>query len=172
MNINMTPIKNDNVDTLRDISIETFRDTFGDYNSEKDMQNYFDTAYNVDELKKEINEQNSNFKFVFCDHKLAGYLKLNIGDAQSELKVKNALEVERIYIKKEFKRNGLGTFLINYAMEQAKKNGLSTVWLGVWEKNEAAIHFYKRMGFREFDDHIFQLGNDQQRDLLFKKTVR
>jgi ribosomal protein S18 acetylase RimI-like enzyme len=46
------------------------------------------------------------------------------------------------------------------------------LWLGVWEKNEPAIRFYEKNGFKKFSKHIFKLGNDEQTDLLLKKTLK
>jgi ribosomal protein S18 acetylase RimI-like enzyme len=45
------------------------------------------------------------------------------------------------------------------------------MWLGVWEENPRAIRFYQKLGFVEFGEHIFQLGDDAQRDVLMKKKL-
>jgi ribosomal protein S18 acetylase RimI-like enzyme len=45
------------------------------------------------------------------------------------------------------------------------------VWLGVWEKNEAAIAFYKKMGFEEAGRHSFRMGDELQTDLVMKKVI-
>jgi ribosomal protein S18 acetylase RimI-like enzyme len=42
------------------------------------------------------------------------------------------------------------------------------MWLGVWKHNDKAIHFYKKKGLKAFDQHIFQLGNDAQTDILMR----
>jgi ribosomal protein S18 acetylase RimI-like enzyme len=46
------------------------------------------------------------------------------------------------------------------------------VWLGVWEKNLRAISFYEKNGFIAFDQHIFQLGDDRQTDIMMKKLIQ
>ena len=46
------------------------------------------------------------------------------------------------------------------------------IWLGVWEKNTKAIRFYKKNGFIEFDKHIFNLGNDEQTDIMMKFRLK
>ncbi|MEG0629162.1 MAG: hypothetical protein RR492_08970 [Enterococcus sp.] len=48
---------------------------------------------------------------------MAGYLKLTIGDAQTEAVDPKGLEVERIYIRNAFKHQGLGRQLSDYAFE-------------------------------------------------------
>jgi ribosomal protein S18 acetylase RimI-like enzyme len=102
------------------------------------------------------------------DQKEIGYLKVNEGAAQTELKNLQALEIERIYVKKEFQDKKVGQLLFEKALELAKLQGAPYIWLGVWEKNLKAIRFYKRNGFVEFDKHIFKVGTDEQTDLLMK----
>jgi ribosomal protein S18 acetylase RimI-like enzyme len=53
----------------------------------------------------------------------------------------------------------------------AKQNKVAYIWLGVWEKNERAINFYKKNGFVTFDTHIFKLGNEAQTDYMMKLEV-
>ncbi|MEY3918157.1 MAG: Protease synthase and sporulation negative regulatory protein 1, partial [Bacteroidota bacterium] len=45
------------------------------------------------------------------------------------------------------------------------------IWLGVWEHNPRAIRFYEKQGFVKFDQHIFQLGDDEQTDILMKLSL-
>ncbi|NUO82171.1 hypothetical protein HUU05_19035 [candidate division KSB1 bacterium] len=45
------------------------------------------------------------------------------------------------------------------------------MWLGVWERNAAAIAFYRKAGFVEVGTQTFQLGEDRQRDFLMARRV-
>ena len=87
----------DNIRELQQISRQTFLETFGSQNSAEDMREFLDTAYAEEKLKDEVENANSSFYFLTVDNKVAGYLKVNEGDAQTEQVVPNALEVERIY---------------------------------------------------------------------------
>jgi ribosomal protein S18 acetylase RimI-like enzyme len=98
-------------------------------------------------------------------------LKLNFGEAQTELKNNTSLEIERIYVLKEFHGQNMGQLLYYKALEIATKYRIKEIWLGVWEKNKRAISFYKKNGFIEFDTHIFKLGNDEQIDIMMKLTL-
>lgn len=118
-----------------------------------------------------MREQESAFFFAVIDDDVAGYLKLNVGAAQTEQVGEDALEVERIYALRRFKRQGLGTLMMERAMNEAANRGLNTVWLGVWEHNVAAQRFYERLGFSVFGSHVFTLGDDEQTDLLMKRAV-
>lgn len=159
------------VDCLREISITTFTDTFGDQNSPEDLANYLKQAYSVEQLTAELVAPLSVFYFAYLEGELAGYLKLNQGAAQTEDVGENALEVERIYILPTFERHGLGSRLIAQAEQVAHQLNKSEVWLGVWEKNFAAQHFYEHLGFHKIGEHTFMMGTDPQTDLMMMKTI-
>lgn len=159
------------VKLLQKISIETFSDIFKDANNETDLKEYLKNAYNIEQLKSEVSNSDSAFYFVYYKNELAGYLKLNVANAQSEKHDINALEVERIYIKSDFKRLGIGKYLLNYAIEYARELNKTSVWLGVWEENINALNFYKKMNFVCFSEHVFELGGEKQRDILMNLTI-
>jgi hypothetical protein len=124
----------------------------------------------IGKLTEELTDQNSEFYFAELDGKIIGYLKVNVGQSQTEIKDKNALEIERIYVLKEFHGKRVGQILYDKAIQLAKEKSVEYVWLGVWEQNPRAIRFYEKNGFEAFDKHIFKLGNDEQTDMFFAST--
>ncbi|MEH7749282.1 GNAT family N-acetyltransferase, partial [Neobacillus drentensis] len=105
------------------------------------------------------------------NNEVAGYLKNNTNDAQTEEMGEESLEIERIYIKNQFQKHGLGKYLFNKAMEIAMERHKKKIWLGVWEKNENAIAFYKKMGFVQAGAHSFYMGDEEQIDFIMTKTL-
>ena len=159
------------VDELRAVSIETYTDTFGEFNSDENMRIYLEDAYNREKLTAELAETNSQFFFLKENNETVGYLKLNLGDAQTEYIGDNLLEVERIYVRTAFLRNGYGTKLIQTAEEIARELGVKGMWLGVWEHNQRALNFYRKMGFRHISQHSFFMADDEQIDLIYYKDL-
>lgn len=104
--------------------------------------------------------------------KVLGFLKINFGNAQTEQKCENSLEIQRIYVLKTAKGRGIGSSFMSLAQEIAREKNLSCIWLGVWEHNEKAKEFYAKKGFYKFGEHIFTLGSDQQIDFLMKKDLK
>lgn len=151
---------------LQKISMQTFLETFAEVNSAKDMKQYLDEAMTVEQLELELNNAESKFYFAIQNQSVIGYLKINIGNAQTEHFNHNAFEIERIYVLKNYLGKQVGKLLFDTAIDLAKKLQKKTVWLGVWEKNERALNFYQKNGFIKFDSHEFKLGNDIQTDIL------
>jgi ribosomal protein S18 acetylase RimI-like enzyme len=162
----------DDAQTLQNISMETFIDTFKDQNSPENMKAYVEKAFNLKQLETELSNQTSEFYFIYADGDIAGYLKVNAGDAQSEAMGDDSLEVERIYVRKKFHKQGLGTFLMNKAIEIATEQNKEKIWLGVWEKNKNAIDFYSKMGFVHTGAHSFYMGDEEQTDLIMTRTLK
>ncbi|WP_028862670.1 GNAT family N-acetyltransferase [Psychromonas aquimarina] len=162
---------NGQLDLLRDISIETYRDTFSDSNSEELMLKYFAETLTKEKLLFEFNNPDSFFYFIYFQGQIAGFLKVNETEAQTDIYDDKSLEIERFYIRKQFLRKGLGRELMDFACDLAKQADKEYVWLGVWEGNFPALHFYKSMGFRQIGSHPFDMGGDIQTDLVFKKEL-
>jgi diamine N-acetyltransferase len=156
------------IEQLQIIGRQTFFETFADGNTEENMQKYLEEGFTVDKLTSELTNPNSEFYFALFDNKVIGYLKINFGQAQTELKDQKALEIERIYVLKEFHGKKVGQILYDTAFNIAKQTSADYLWLGVWEENPRAINFYKKNGFVEFDKHIFKLGTDEQTDIMMK----
>ncbi|MBT2757661.1 GNAT family N-acetyltransferase [Mesobacillus foraminis] len=157
--------------TLQEISYETFNDTFKDQNSPENMDSYLKKAFNIKQLEKELSNRSTQFLFVYFNNEVAGYLKVNTNDAQSEEMGIESLEIERIYIKSKFQKLGLGKYLLNKAIEIAMEQNKKKIWLGVWERNENAIAFYKKMGFVQTGAHSFYMGDEAQTDFIMTKTL-
>lgn len=153
---------------LQKIGSQTFYETFSAGNSEENMSKYLEESFSPEKLINEFNQEGSEFYFAVLDQRIIGYLKLNSGESQTELQDKKALEIERIYVLKEFHGKIVGQMLFEKAMEIALQIKVDYVWLGVWEENKRAIRFYKKNGFTEFDKHIFRLGDDEQTDIMMK----
>ncbi|SEN86107.1 MULTISPECIES: GNAT family N-acetyltransferase [unclassified Paenibacillus] len=171
MTVEIRACRREDLQKLQEIGIETFNDTFKDQNSPDNMRAYLEKAFNAKQLEDELSNSCSDFFFVYYNDELAGYLKVNRDGAQSEKMSDASLEIERIYIRKPFQKNGLGKYLLNKAMETALEHNKKQVWLGVWEKNDNAIAFYRKMGFVQTGSHSFYMGDEEQFDFIMIKTL-
>lgn len=157
--------------TLRDISYKTYNDTFMHMNTPSNMKAYLEQAFDIDKLRIELLNINSTFYFLYTDDGLSGYLKLNESKTQTDIYDMQSLEIERIYVTKEFQGKGMGSILMNKAIEVANILEKSYVWLGVWEKNSKANLFYKKNGFYVISSHSFFMGEDEQTDFIMRKDL-
>ncbi len=169
---NMKKVVLTDIDQLQKIGRQTFSETFSAVNTDENMGKYLEENFSKEKLTAELNDKNAEFYFAMLDHVVIGYLKLNFGQSQTELKDNRALEIERIYVLDEFHGKKVGQILYEKAIQIAKQMDIDYVWLGVWEENPKAIYFYKKNGFVEFSRHIFKLGNDEQIDIMMKLQLK
>ncbi len=154
---------------LLQIGRQTFYDGFGPpVNTEENIQSYLNEKFTKEHITKELKHPNSIFYFAKLNNEIIGYLKLNSGDAQTESVEGNAIEIERIYVTKEYQGKKTGQILLDKSLQVAKNKNAEYIWLGVWDKNVRAIKFYERNGFKIFDKHGFMLGTEAQVDLMMK----
>jgi len=156
---------------LQKIGRQTFYETFSAGNTEENMHKYLAEEFTAEKLTAELNDKNAEFYFATVHDEVIGYLKLNFGQSQTELKDDHALDIERIYVLKAFHGKKVGQLLYDKAMQIARQKNVTYVWLGVWEENQRAINFYTKNGFTAFDKHIFRLGNDEQTDIMMKRYL-
>lgn len=160
------------LETIQNIGIQTFSETFSESNPEEAMKNYLEKSFSTEKVKSELNHADSHFYIAWEEDIAVGYLKLNSGSAQTELQDDTAMEIERIYVKKSHHGQKVGQLLYDQALETAKSFNKQYLWLGVWEKNPRAIRFYEKNGFEVFGNHTFRLGDDEQTDLMMKKILK
>ncbi|CAL67045.1 GNAT family N-acetyltransferase [Christiangramia forsetii] len=170
-NIQIKEVTFKDIDQLQQIGKQTFTDTFGSQNSPAFMEEYLKKSFSRDKVSEEISDKNSEIYFAEIDKNIVGYLKVNFDQSQTELKDRNALEIERLYVIKKYLGKKIGQALYDKAINIARHKNLQYVWLGVWEENPRAIRFYEKNGFEKFDKHIFDLGGDKQTDILMKKVL-
>ena len=144
MEVEFRKCEAEDIEKLLRISRETFIDAFEKDNDPEDFKNYIDFAFDKAKIKSELENPHTSFYFSFLNEILVGYLKLNENDAQTDIMTTDALELERIYIIKEFQGRKIGQKLLQQAMKIGAERNKGYLWLGVWEKNVNAIRFYQK----------------------------
>ena len=153
---------------LVEIGKKTFSDTFAAMNTAENIKSYLEKTFNVDQVRKELNDPRSTFILLYDGEKVAGYAKLK---EDNDLEHVGKLEIERIYAGKEYIGKKVGKTLMQSCLDIAHSKNYGIVWLGVWEHNPRAIAFYERWGFKNVGAHPFQLGDDLQTDLIMEKKI-
>lgn len=157
---------------VADIGRTTFYETWRDVNTEEDMQHYMKASFDVNKIRIEISDSTNNLFLLarFVD-KVIGYVKLRRDRSYEEFNGDHAIEIERIYVKKEFQGRKIGKRLMDRCIEIAKKEHHLWLWLGVNMDNKKAIDFYKLFRFEVFGTKSFQLGNAMDQDFLMKLRI-
>ena len=158
--------------TLKGLSVINYVDTYGQDKTPKSMAKYIDKRFSVEKLSRELINENSLFYFMYIDDMLCGYVKLNKYKAQKDIKAPKSLEIDGVYILKDYQGKGLGKEFLNQIIKIAKNDSKEFIWIGICEKNIKAISFYKRNGFKEIGKHSFKVGEELQSKFIMHKYIK
>ncbi len=95
-----------------------------------------------------------------------GYLVLTKPDLPLEDLDARDVEIKRVYVLHRFQGAGLGARLMNEAETYARAHGFRRLLLGVYGRNEAAISFYRKLGYRQVGTRRFTIGANAHDDLV------
>ena len=100
---------------------------------------------------------------AFAGKKLVG--EFGVAQVRPHIKYRHRA-VMGISVLKDYWGCGLGSFLMQMAVDQAKANGFEHLELGVYSDNARAIHLYEKFGFERCGTmpHAFKLKDGTYRD--------
>lgn len=136
-----------------------------------DIKAYLEKSFAIAEVQQQMLNDSNIFHIAWQREEIIGYTKLRTDRARPELKAYKAIELERIYTGRRHYRSGLGTMLFNHALNASETLGFQVLWLAVWQKNERAISFYKKMGMEIFGSQKFTVGTIINNDFVMKIKV-
>jgi len=167
------PARTGDIELLSALAARTFKDAFGSENADDDIQSYIRESFSAERLRTELGNPDNLFLLAFLAEAdpPVGYAKLRTGTTDASVKGPGPIELHRIYVDRSAVGRGVGAALMQASFDTARRGGHKTLWLGVWERNERAISFYKRWGFEVVGDHVFRLGSDDQTDLIMERPV-
>jgi len=107
------------------------------------LQNY---DSEIENLEDKYGQPYGRLYICCCDEKVCGSIALRkINDTDCELK--------RLYVKPEFRKNGIGSMLIDRIIDDAKSIGYKAIFLDTLPFLETAIAMYKKKGFVEIESY-------------------
>ncbi len=158
-------------DALTELSRRTFIDTYANHNTPEDMALYLRQSLTVEQWREILSHPDHAVLLLEDEAGLAGYAELRSGFVPDCVTARAPIELSRLYILTERFGQGLGARLMESAVAEAGRRGASALWLGVWQKNERAIGFYRKSGFEIVGSQVFPLGKDLQADWIMMKTL-
>ena len=149
---------------LAELAAKTFHETFAADNRPEDLRLYMESAYGLSQQRAELLDPDITTLFVQDGEDLIGYAQIRSGVAPDCITGEAPIELARFYIAQPGQGRGFAQQLMKRVLSECRRRGGRTLWLGVWERNERAKSFYKKIGFVDVGSHIFMVGTDAQTD--------
>jgi GNAT superfamily N-acetyltransferase len=152
---------------LSDLGARTFYDTFSKENTPENITAYLKRSFSPEIQFDELSDPDVIFLIAEFENIPIGYAQLILNSQDESIKGTKPLELRRIYASQEYLGKGVGKQLMQAAVREARQRGCDCIWLGVWERNQRAIDFYKKCGFRGWHPY-FSVGDDPQNDFVME----
>jgi len=153
---------------LAEMARTTFMETYAALTDPLNLGFYVDRHFTPDQMARELGTPGFRYFIARMGDRAVGFAKLRTDRRPRGLEEKKCLEIERIYVLREFQGFQVGSELIRMTKELARASGDQVIWLQVWQRNDKAIKFYRQSGFVIFETAVFHFGNDVQQDFLMK----
>jgi ribosomal protein S18 acetylase RimI-like enzyme len=114
--------------------------------------------YSAENLRKYLGSEDRWFEILRLGKEAVGYCSYSLTPTPGEMKL------EQLYLLDGFRGKGLGGFMLVHVETEARKRNMHTLILQVNRRNEGAIAFYRKMGFRVRNAMIFDIGNGYSMD--------
>lgn len=162
----------DDAKMLSELGAKTFYDTFAKVNTPENIEAYLRESFSSEIQFHELSQPDVVFLIAESEGIAIGYAQLLINSRDEAIKGIRPLEVRRIYASQQYLGKGVGRELMKATINEAGQRDCDCIWLGVWEKNQRAIDFYRKWGFHEVGTHIFFVGDDPQNDFVMELELR
>lgn len=166
--ITVTPARHGDVGDLRQLSIDTFTETFGYLYPPADLREFLTTTYSTEALGELLRSPRHAVWIARDGETPVGYVLVGpCGLPHPEVTASDG-EIKRLYIRGSHQSMGLGRVLMGLGVDWLDTH-CDTLWLGVWSKNFGAQRFYSRFGFSKAGEYRFKVGKQRDHEFIFRR---
>ena len=145
-------IKLNNVSELAKLTSEIWHEYWPCILSDEQIDYMVEKFQSETAITNQINNENYTYFYIVYNNQKAGYIGLS--------NKQDYLFLSKLYIKKEFRHNGLGTEAFNFIKDYAGKNNFNKIQLTVNKYNENTINAYIKWGFKTINSVVTDIGNN------------
>ena len=132
---------------------------------------YVAGAFSTHSVSRVIAEAGTTIYVAESQGDLAGYALVRSGLPPAFVPGSNPVELGRLYVDANRKRQGIGSRLMTAVSEDAAVAGFDAMWLTVWERNPTAIAAYCQWGFNQYGSRRFEFAGQVHTDVVMAKVL-
>jgi diamine N-acetyltransferase len=157
---------------LRTMARRCFADSFAHLFDREPFEQFLNEVYGKGaSMSRELLDTNIEWLIAEVGGEIIGYAKLRPLAAPAPNPKQGALELQQIYVLREWHGRGVAERLMHWALDRARTLAAPEIYLTVFDHNERAKRFYMRHGFVEVGRCSFQLGSLTYDDRVWRKTL-
>ncbi|WP_320827147.1 N-acetyltransferase [Reinekea sp.] len=149
---------------LAALSLQVWLQTYATQGLRETISRYALSTFTERYFQQLLNEPAVEIWVARKEEHLVGYVAVDLG---SNFNGKaHGYQVTTLYVSEHYQGQGIGRQLLDTVKNQY---GLP-YWLSVWVKNDLAINFYTRLGFRLIGELDFNLSGELHQNQVFSRS--
>ncbi|HEX4737763.1 MAG TPA: GNAT family N-acetyltransferase [Allosphingosinicella sp.] len=155
---------------LEDVFRRAFIETFGHLYRAEDLD-FFLARMDEAAWQDELRNPSYRIRLAEADGEPAGFAKLGPLGLPVGPEGK-ALELKQLYLLREWHGCGIARVLMDWTLDQARRQGAGALYLSVWTENFRARNFYARYGFTFVAPYAFMVGEQADEDEIWMLDLK
>lgn len=142
----------------RQTFIDTFVDLFAIPYPADDLATFLDASFSADAIRAKLNEPGAAWWVAERDGELLAFANTGPNTLSHPDARASHAELRRLYVGKPAQGLGLGSRLLDVALDWMTANGDGPLWIGVWSGNLKAQKLYAAYGFEKAGEYQYPVG--------------
>ena len=160
------------VPALSALAIDAFKAKFAQLYSAEDLATFLAEALEPGPIAAELVNPARLYQLAETDGALMGFAKIGLTCGfPDHARGHKAMELKQLYTAADATGMGIGSKLMDWAMDQFAAHGADEVQISVYSENQGAHRFYERYGFEKVADITFRVGEQLDPEFLFAKML-
>lgn len=170
MDVTIRRARREDAAAVAGLAAATFEETFGHLYSRRDLEAFLADARSEAIYAELIADADVRVTLATHDdepvgYAVAGVCKLPVPDLEP-----TAGEVRELYLLSDHQGRGLGTRMLEEALQWLEEEGYGPLYVGVWSDNVGAQRLYGRYGFEKAGEYDFPVGQHLDREYILKRV--
>ncbi|MFH5207531.1 GNAT family N-acetyltransferase [Antrihabitans spumae] len=163
-------------EALSDVAAATFPLACPPNASPEDIEVFIDEVLSYERFGEYLSDPLRTVLKATKGGKIVGYAMLLDGPPEDAevakvVTLRPILEISKMYVLPGQHGTGVSTALMDAAVEFARANSYTGVWLGVNQHNQRAQRFYTKNGFETVGTKTFRVGTQLHHDFVMQRSI-
>jgi len=163
--------RDDLADLVR-VARESFFAAYCAIDDPDDVRAYAERHFTAEVFAAAIEDSSGLLAVLLDAGEITGYALLVESAAPNGVTGNQPVELSRLYLLADRIGRGHGAALLAHALDWAAESGFDTLWLGVYDRNERAMAFYRRFGFEVVGTRPFDWHGEIYHDPVMARAVK
>ena len=161
----------DDAQGLAALGARTFIESFGQLYCAQDLQAFLDQSHVPAAYARLLADPAYALWLAEEDGQAVGYALAGPSGLPHPEVAPGDGELKRLYLLASHQGGGRGAALFEQALAWLERDGPRQLWISVWSENFGAQRFYARYGFEHAGEYEFIVGEQRDREFMFRRRA-